>query len=412
MAQPTSLRQNLSLFLPLYLPGLLFSFSYSLLIPVLPLYAQSFGVSYGLVGLVLAGDSIGMLIGDLPAGILMRRWGQKSTMIIGLILSGVSTTAIFWAPSILMIVLMRMLAGMGSSLFSVSRHYFLTETTPPASRGRIISLFGGFVRGGRLAGPIIGGTIATAFGLRSSFLAFGVTCLVALIIVIYFLPHVEIERHELTASRGSMLSGMKAMLKLQWRSFCTAGPGLLFIQFIRSGPPVIIPLYAANLLGLDVGSIGIIMSISSTLDMLLFYPTGILMDRWGRKIAIVSSCVIQAVGLALVPFAGSFGTLLMAGMVWGLGNGLGAGVMLTLGSDLAPRDGRSEFLGTWTLIGDAGSTFGPLAIGEMADAIPLPVTAWVVACGGLLAAVIFATLVPETLKWRHITEVSAGRPQL
>ena len=405
MTRSSSNQSNLGLFLPLYLPGFLFSFSYSLLIPVLPIYAQTFDISYGLVGLVLAADSLGMLLGDLPAGMLMRRLGQKSSMMAGLILTGASTAAIFWAPSIPVIIIMRMLAGLGTSLFSVSRHYFLVEKAPQASRGRIISLFGGVVRAGRMAGPVAGGTIAALFGLRASFLAFGAACLLALIIVIKFLPHVEVEQQGKNPSTRSAIADFRAMFKLQARSLFTAGPGYLFMQLIRSGPPVIIPLYAANLLGLTVQDIGIIMGVSSTLDMLLFYPTGILMDRRGRKYAIISSCLLQAVGLAAVPFTEGYGTLLAAGLTWGLGNGLGAGVMLTLGSDLAPLKGRSEFLGAWTLVGDIGSTSGPLAIGQLADVIPLPFTAWAVAGAGLAAALIFATLVPETYKLQHKTEV-------
>lgn len=405
MAQ-ASLRNKLNLFLPLYLPAMLYTFSTNLLVPVLPIYTQNFGVSYGIVGLVLAADSIGMLIGDLPAGMLMRRLGQKQSMMIGLFLSGVSTTAIYWAPSITILFILRVLAGMGVSLFAVSRHYFLTEMAPPEIRGRIISLYGGFVRAGRMAGPVVGGALAAAFGLRLSFLAFGVACLAAFVIVVFFLPHVEIKPVQVSgAARLPALSAFWNMLKSQRRILSTAGSGFLLMQFIRSGPSVIIPLYASNILGLDVDAIGTVMSISSALDMLLFYPTGILMDRRGRKAAIISSCLIQAVGMAAIPFTFNFATLLAAALAWGLGNGLGAGVMLTLGADLAPQQGRSEFLGTWMLIGDLGGTSGPLVIGEVAEVLPLPATAWVASSAGLLAALIFAFLVPETLKWRHISEV-------
>jgi len=79
--------------------------------------------------------------------------------------------------------------------------------------------------------------------------------------------------------------------------------------------------------------------------------------------------------------------------------------MLTLGSDLAPQQGRSEFLGAWMLVGDLGGTSGPLVTGKAAEALPLPATAWIAASAGILAALIFAFFVPETLKWRHIQDV-------
>ncbi len=196
----------------------------------------------------------------------------------------------------------------------------------------------------------------------------------------------------------SPLRFLKSVLQSQSRSFATAGVGFLFMQIIRSGPQVIIPLYAANMLNMDVQTIGWVMSLSSSIDMLLFYPTGMIMDRWGRKRAIISSCLLIASGLALVPFSNSFPTLLVAGMLAGFGNGFGSGAMLTLGADLAPKIGRSEFLGAWTLIGDVGATSGPLAVGGLAEWLPLSATAWIISMAGVAAALIFGLFVAETLK--------------
>lgn len=397
MAQPSKLREFINLFLPLHLPAFLFSFSYSLLIPIMPKYAEGFNVSYTLIGVLLAADSIGMLAGDLPAGILMRRLGQKKSMILGLILSGISTAMLFWAPTIAWAVLFRMIAGLGNSLYTVSRLFYLTEMTPSNTRGRIISTFGGVFRFGRFLGPLVGGSVAAWLGLRASFLTFGLTCLIALAIVILFLPNVEILRPRTPAKRpqGSMILHT---LKTQSRSLATAGLGYLFMQIIRSGPVTLIPLYGTFTLRLDVQTLGLITSLSSGLDMLLFYPAGLLMDRWGRKYAIISSCLCLSAGMLIVPFASVWPVLLLAGMIAGLGNGLGAGVMMTLGADLSPEVGRSEFLGAWTLLGDIGNAGGPLVTGKLADLMPLPLTAAVIAAGGVAAALIFYFLVPETLK--------------
>lgn len=398
MPASTSRREIFSLFFPLYLPAFLFSFSQSLLLPVLPLFAQSFAIPYALIGLVLAADSIGMLLGDLPAGILMRRIGQKKAMTSGLLLSGFSTAGLFFAPTVAWVVLLRAVAGVGVALFSVSRHYFLTEMAPVASRGRITSLFGGLFRMGRMLGPLAGGAIAVSFSLRASFLVFGVVCFLALLVVIFLLPNLEMARETDVQMLVSPGGHFFHMLREQRRVLSTAGLGFLFMQLVRSGPPVIIPLYAANFLGLDVQTIGWVLSASAALDMTLFYPAGILMDRFGRRHAVISSALVLALGLVLLPFTRSFTALLFVGMLAGLGNGLGAGAMLTIGSDLAPRNARSEFLGAWTLVGDLGNTGGPLVVGALADLIPLSYTGWAIACAGLAVSAVFTWLVPETLK--------------
>ena len=72
-----------NLFLSVYAPALILSVCRGLLLPVLPLFARSFEVSYSLVGVVLAADGIGTLLGDVPAGVVVRRVGEKRAMLWG-----------------------------------------------------------------------------------------------------------------------------------------------------------------------------------------------------------------------------------------------------------------------------------------------------------------------------------------
>jgi MFS family permease len=169
-----------------------------------------------------------------------------------------------------------------------------------------------------------------------------------------------------------------------------------FGQMIRAGRHLIIPLYAANQLGLDVAQIGLIMSVSAIVDVSMFVPAGFLMDRFGRKVASVPSFAVMAVGVALIPFATDFTTLMLAGIVIGLGNGLGSGAMMTLGADMAPPGATGEFLGIWRLIGDTGGAAGPLVVGVVAGSLGLTRSSYVLAGFGLAASLTIALLVRET----------------
>jgi MFS family permease len=177
-----------------------------------------------------------------------------------------------------------------------------------------------------------------------------------------------------------------------------AGFGQILGQAVRAGRRVLIPLYAAQVLGLDVATVGIIVSVSGLVDMLMFYPAGWLMDRRGRKHAIVPCFIVMGLGIAMVPLASSFWLLLLAGIVIGVGNGLGSGTMMTIGADLAPREAMGEFLGIWRMIGDVGMVGGPVLIGAVAQAMSLGSAATAVAGLSLAAALWFAKRVPETLE--------------
>ncbi len=219
-----------------------------------------------------------------------------------MILAGGSTSLLFWAPTIAWAVAFRMIAGLGSAFFSVSRHFYLTEMTPLNNRGRILSTFGGIFRFGRLLGPLAGGTVAALFGLRASFLSFGLVCLIALLVVVFYLPHIEVMGQSAPGGVKPKGSLFAYTLRTQFRTLSTAGLGYLFMQMVRSGPVTMIPLYGTFVLNLDVQTLGLITGFSSGLDMLLFYPAGMLMDRWGRKYAMISSCIFLSAGLALIPF--------------------------------------------------------------------------------------------------------------
>ncbi len=386
---------NHPLVLPVYLPSFLGSMCGGLLVPVLPLFIISFNVSYGMVGLVLASHGIGMMVSDVPAGLILRRLGEKQSMLLGVALTTLSTLALYWAQNIPQILVLRLISGFGIAIFGISRHTYITDVIALTNRGRAYALFGGLMRVGKFAGPAIGGFVAAIFGLRTVFLLFSVLYALIFIIVVTFLAKRDLPTFKSSSQPGNHLY---LTIKRQSRVLLTAGVGQIFGQMIRSGVTVIIPLYAAEVLGLKVEAIGLIVSIAAAIDMSLFYPAGLLMDRRGRKYAILPCFFIQAVGLALIPFTYSFTSLLAIASLISFGNGLGPGTMLTLGSDLAPDDSRAEFLSLWRFIGDLGHTSAPLVVGAVAAIATLPVATWVVSATGLFAVVVFAFHVPETLK--------------
>ena len=393
---------NLSL--SVYLPTFILSLCRGLLIPVLPVYASSFGVSYSLIGLILAGEAVGTLIADVPAGGLLRRLSGKWAMVLGISLVALSVLALVWASSVWEVLGYRFVAGVGGALWSLSRHAYITEVTRPAERGRAIALFGGTNRLGVFAGPALGGITATVYGLTAPFWVFVALSALALVVVVLFTEKAEPPiGMDAINHRTLGKHHFFEILTRHYRVLVSAGSGQLLAQMIRASRQVIIPLYGASILGLDLKAVGLIMSVSSFIDFSMFYPAGLLMDRLGRKYAILPCFFLQAVGMAFVPLATGTLGLLACASVMGLGNGLGSGTMMTLGADLAPQDGLGEFLGVWRLIGDGGTMGAPLAVGAIADLVSLPTAALVMAGVGCCAVGIFAFKVPET---RLATETS------
>lgn len=380
--------------LPLYVPSMVFAISMGLLTPILPLYAADFDIPYGLIGLVLSGPAIGALVGDIPAGVLLRRLGIKRVMLLGIGGVIVTTTALFWAGSVLVVIGLQLAAGFCQALYGVARHAFMVEAVAADARGRALSGIGGTFRLGRFIGPAVSGWIALRLGLRAPFLLYGLLGLIIVVVIVRWLP----DRPLTGAMAAPEVRGspVLATIRAHGRILATAGAGQVFAMMIRSGWITLLPLYGQDVLGLDVGQISAAISLLSVVDTSLFVPAGMIMDRLGRKFAMVPSFSIQALGMLLLPLTTGFGGLAAVALVIGFGNGLGAGTMMTLGADLAPGQSRGEFLGVWRLIGDAGGMAGPLAVGGVADLLTLPAASLVVAGCGLASAGVFGLLMPET----------------
>lgn len=382
----------------LYLPALMMNIGTGLLVPILPLYAAGFEISYGLIGLILAGEALGTLIADVPTGMMQRRFGNKQVMIMGFIVAIGATASLFFVQSIWIVFLLRLMAGFGKAMYGVSMHIFIANHIEIFQRGKAIAIFGGVHRLGGFIGPAMGGVVAATFGLRAPFIVFAMTGLVGLILIIF--THQTSPKKKVDDIHHHHLNVID-ILRSHFRILASAGTAQIFGQMIRAGRTVIIPLFAADALGLSVDQIGLIVSLSVAVDFSFFFVSGLLMDRYGRKFAIVPCFSIQALGMAIVPLTTGFAGLLFASIIIGFGNGLGSGTMMTLGADLSPEESRGEFLGVWRLIGDIGFTGGPLVVGAVADLLVLNSAIWVIAGSGLTAASIFLFFVPETLKRKN-----------
>jgi len=384
------------LFLSFYLPSFLFSIAWGLRTPVLPLYASEISSGYGLVGLVVAGAGLGTLITDLPVGSLIQRMNKRQAMILGIALDGLSTLALFWVNAIWLAIFLRFLAGVGHAVFSITRHIVVTGAVRTELRGRAISLFGGVLRIGLFIGPALGGMLASQFGLRLPFIAYALVCLVVIAVVAFAKD--GFDPQGAAAPKKKTNGGLRKAMEGRFWTFSAASLGHVLAQMTRAGQSLILPLWGADVLMLSPDQIGWVVSMTSAVSMTLFYPVGLIMDNLGRKFAVVPSFVVMGIGLAVLPLtAGFWGLLLVSGLI-GLGHGLGSGTMMTLGSDLSPKEGRSAYLGAWRLIGDAGNSGGPLILGWVADALALPIASLTIAGTGLLAGAVFTFLVPETLK--------------
>lgn len=386
--QEASLR---SLGLTVYAPSFLFGVGQGAVLPVVALAARDAGASVAGAGLIVALLGVGAMVFDLPAGSLVARLGERRAMVVGTALLVVSLVGCVLATSALVFAACTAGVGCGWAMWMLARLSFVGAVVPQHLRGRALSTLGGVHRVGSFTGPFLGAAAIASLGLDGAYLVH-VVLAVAGCAVLVLAPDPQGAPAEVHAPVGLL-----HVAAAHRRVLATAGVAPLVIGLLRAGRHAVLPLWGASQ-GLDAAQVALVFGLAGGLDMLLFYPAGWVSDRYGRKAVALPCMGLLALGFLLLPLARDLPSIVAVALVMGLGNGLGSGIVMTLGADVAPGQGRAQFLGMWRLVGDTGSAGGPLLTAAVAGAASLASASLVVGAVGLVGAAAVAALVPEPLR--------------
>lgn len=341
---------------PAYGPTILVSIGSGAILPLIALSARDLGASVGVAAVVVALLGVGQLLGDLPAGALAARVGERRALIAACLLDTAALVGAFLAKSLVLLAIAVFVAGLAGAVFSLARQAYLTEAVPIAVRARALSTLGGTSRIGTFIGPFVAALLVSQFTLSTAY-GFAAIMSFAAAILTFLLPDLNAKSRQPVIERRSIWS----VLVQHRRTLATLGTGVLVIAAARSTRQSIIPLWAESV-GVDAATTSVIFGIAAGVDMLLFYPGGAIMDRFGRVWVAVPSMIILGLGFALLPFTHDALTIGLVAALMGLGNGISSGIVMTLGADASPRDARVQFLGGWRLFSDLGHAGGPALI--------------------------------------------------
>lgn len=374
-----------------YGPTLLGSLGAGAVSPIIAVSARELGASVGVAALLVAALGVGQLVGDLPSGALAARIGERRALLVAAVIEAVGMLVAALAHAVAMLFVGVLVIGLAGSLFGLARQAYLTEAVPVAMRARALSTLGGVHRIGAFLGPFVGAFFIVRWGTSSAYVI-GVIASLAAFVLVWFAP--DITSPGRRAAAGVAPRSVASVLLQHRHVLLTLGAGAMAVAGARAVREALVPLWAESI-GLSPAQTSIVFGVAGALDMLLFYPSGWLMDRYGRVAAAVPSMVVLGIGMALLPLATTLVTVTLVATVLGLGNGLGAGLIMTLGADASPDDGRAQFLGGWRLCADLGRAAGPLALSALSAMMTLGASAVVLGAGALAGAVWLRIWVPR-----------------
>lgn len=371
-----------ALLVPVYGPTLLAAIGMGAALPIVALAATALGASPVIAALIVALAPAGHLLADLPAGLVAARIGERKALLLA---SGCSAAALVlayfaWSPVVLGIAIFA--EGCTAAVFNLARHTWMTGAIPARIRARALSSLGGTFRIGTFVGPFIGAGLIALFGLPAVFLFAAATTLGAGLLT---LTMRELPAPVPTPDTGGEQVRTREIVVSHRRVLLTVGTGVLLLSLVRGARQSILPLWAESQ-ALTPEVISVIIGIAAAFELILVYPGGALMDRFGRASVVVPALILLGGGLAVLPLMHSALTICVAASITAAGNGLSSGVILTTGSDAAPQRGRHQFLSVWRLIADVGALSGPalVALTALASLTMSAVSLGVVCVAGAL----------------------------
>ena len=378
---------------------------YGIVAPDIPAFARNFGVSTAAAAGVISAFALARVVGALPAGRLVDRFGEHMVMAAGIAIVAASSILAGFSGSFAQLIVLRGVGGLGSAMFGVSAQTLLLVSVTSEQRGRASGLFsGGFLVGG-ISGPAIGGLVA-AWSLRAPFLIYGGMLVVPAIIAAAVLRDAP-PRPAAAGQRGARpFAGLARALKSG--AYRAAAAANLADGFAAMGVrSAIVPLFVRDVLHRSAVWTGIGFGVVGVLNAATLLPGGRVADMLGRRPVVITGCLVSAGGmtmLALLP--GLWGYLAALGIL-GVGSGLlDVAPAAMIGDILQGRGGT--VVASYQMAGDVGTVSGPVTAGFLVDTVSYG-AAFGLAAGVLGVAAFLGFFAPET-RWRQPAPAPAEPP--
>ncbi len=426
--RPLNLR---AIALTAFLPTLLFSIGEGAIIPLIPLVATDLGATLAIAGVIAAMIMLGELVGDVPSGWVVSRIGERNSMIWASVVTVGAVVVCIVAPNPFVLGLGIFLIGIATAVFALARHAFLTTYVPLVYRARALSTLGGVFRAGWFVGPFLSaGLIHLTGTTHSAFWVFIVFCVLTVTILLILpdpttglsAPGASAAASGLAAGPSTAVSepvsepaaqsaaqptasarrgsgeGLIQTIRAHRGVLARLGTGAALVGALRASRIVILPLWAVSI-GVSAPDTALIIGIAGGIDFILFYVSGQIMDRFGR----IWSAVPSMIGLGLGHVAlsvthdlpNNVGWFIGVAMFLSLANGIGSGLLMTLGADLAPQAYPAPFLGAWRFTSDFGGAAAPLAVAGITALASLSIASGIMGVFGLVGAVVLRRYIPR-----------------
>jgi MFS family permease len=309
---------------------------FTMLIPLLPFYAEHFGASPTTIGALTSTVAVCSLVSSPFWGWLSDRIGRKGVLIAAQVAGFLGFTLLVWGTALWTVFVARAVEGLGGGGIGVTQAY-ITDVTTPANRARAFGLLGATFGLGFLIGPALAGALVR-FGYRVPFVVAAAFALLTVVLTYAVLPEskgaVKIAP-TFAEVRASLTSPLLGRLVLTQFAFAIA-----FTSWVA-----VFALFAERVAGFDAARTSTLFIVSAIVAIVVQTALiGRIVDRWGEGRIAIAGILLSAAAYAGVGFVTTPLGLYAFVMVWSLAGALIRPSLATLVSGAAPPAQRGTIL--------------------------------------------------------------------
>lgn len=364
---------------------------FGVVVPVLPVYVQSFGVGNLEVGAVVSAFALMRFVFSPACGRLIDWAGERTVLAVGIGIVALSSGLVGAADSYLQLLLLRGAGGIGSAMFSVSAMTLLLRTAEPGRRARAIGFYqGGFLIGG-MAGPAIGSLLAT-ISLTAPFFFYAGTLTVAGLVGLFLLRSGGRRSALAAVDASAVRTPFREVLRDErFRAACLANFAQGWTSLgVRT---TLIPLFVVVVLGGTSSWTGIALAAAAVAQALALAPAARFVDIVGRKPAIIGAFALAGLAIVAISFVPNIWVLGALLCVYGVAAAfMGTAPAAAVGDAAGVRGGRP--VSVFSMCADAGAIVGPLVAGLLVDSFSFS-AGFAVGAVFLLIAAAYAVRMPS-----------------
>ncbi len=348
--------------------------------PSLPDIVADFGRSDPSAGLVVAAGSLPGIVVAPAIGLAADRYGRRNVLTPCLLAFSVFGLCAAAAPTFELLIAARLLQGFGTAglinlaVVLISDHWDGVERTALIGRNAAVLTLGLAVA------PPVGGVIADLAGWRASLLLYAVG-LPAAASVWRLLPE---DRPDTSSTMGEQLRGARVALRNPV-VLATLGSGVLVFVMIFGGFLTAFPVHLEQEFGLGAAARGAMIAVPALSSCLIAFNLGRIRERYPLKVLLVIAGCTYVVAFAGIAASGVLSGIVLAGVVYGVGEGVFIPSLQDAVAEAAPPEQRGAVFAVWVGAARLGQTLGPLLV---AGVLTFTTTTGVFVLASVLAVVL------------------------